>query len=222
LNNSADLPSIAEFLRILNNGDIGPIIAAIETVFNENAFNIEDYRPHQLLAGLNAPVIYTTNYDRILERVYDYLQIPCQVIITTADIIKMPPGQHTQIIKYHGSFEQPASMVLTESDYFERLEYETPVDIKLRADILGKSLLFLGYSFSDFNIRYLWFKLRKMMRGVDEAVIPGSYILLSRANRMMATYLEAMGITPLYLNDFTGKTKTEQLCRFLDLILQGR
>ena len=32
------------------------------------------------------------------------------------------------------------TIVLDESSYFERLEFETPLDIKLRSDVLGKSV----------------------------------------------------------------------------------
>ncbi|MDA7108033.1 hypothetical protein PJ022_24255 [Escherichia coli] len=35
-------------------------------------------------------------------------------------------------------------MVLDETSNFQRLEFETPLDIKFRSDVLGKSVLFIG------------------------------------------------------------------------------
>ncbi len=39
---------------------------------------------------------------------------------------------------------------------------KSAIDIKLRADILGKTLLFVGYSLSDINMRYILYKLHKL------------------------------------------------------------
>ena len=50
----------------------------------------------------------------------------------------------TRILKLHGDLDNENSLVLTETSYFERLPFESPVDIKLRSDTLGKSILFIG------------------------------------------------------------------------------
>jgi hypothetical protein len=66
-----------------------------------------------------------------------------------------------EIIKFHGDFSAPETMVLTESQYFERMALDTAMDIRLRADALGRALLFIGYSLTDVNVRYLLFLLNK-------------------------------------------------------------
>jgi len=218
LDNNTSLPSIAEYLKILNSGDISPIVAEIAGHFTRSTDDAHALAPQRLLASLSCPVVYTTNYDALIERAFAYARKPYTVIVNTEDIINSAVQKCTHIVKYHGDFEQPSSMVLTESDYFTRLEYETPMDIKLRSNILGKSILFMGYSFSDFNIRYLWFKMRKMMQGVREQNIPKSFILLTEGNKMMATLLEHRGIIPLYLSDYPGASSSERLCSFLQTI----
>ena len=52
--------------------------------------------------------------------------------------------------------------MLTEEKFFERLEFENPLDIALRALNLRKTLLFLGYDIGDVNVRYMIYKLHKM------------------------------------------------------------
>jgi hypothetical protein len=45
--------------------------------------------------------------------------------------------------------------VLTETDFLNRLSFDSPLDIKLHADALGRTVLFIGYSMTDPNIRLL-------------------------------------------------------------------
>jgi hypothetical protein len=91
----------------------------------------------------------------------------------------MAPPNTTQIVKFHGTFDDDESLVLTESSYFDRLEFESALDIKLRADMLGKCLLFVGYSLSDINIRYMLYKLHKLRRRItwEGNNIPSAYLL---------------------------------------------
>ena len=191
------------------------VLQQIRLILNEEAVFISESQPHLILAQLGAPIVYTTNYDSLIERGYDHLAIPYQIVVSTEDIIKTAGSNLTQIVKFHGSLEQEETNVLTESDYYQRLEFVTPIDIKLRADALGKSLLFMGYSFSDFNVRYLWFKLRHMLRGVNKNEVPPSYILVSKPDEITSTLLKNMGIIPIDLLEYPGETKTARLCYFL-------
>jgi len=214
-----DLLRLAEYLKIVNGGSIKEVLYQIQRILADDSVDISQSAPHILLAQLGVPIIYTTNYDHLLERGFKHVHIPCQIVVTTEDIIKATSSRCTQIVKFHGSLEQEESVVLTESDYYERLEFVTPIDIKLRSDALGKSLLFMGYSFSDFNVRYLWFKLRKMMQGVKARNIPHSYILLFRPDEITSTLLKNAGIIPIDLAEYEGMDKTEKLCSFLHLLL---
>jgi hypothetical protein len=45
---------------------------------------------------------------------------------------------------------------LSESHYEQRMRLESAMDLKLRSDILGRAILFIGYSFRDPNIAYLF------------------------------------------------------------------
>jgi hypothetical protein len=47
-------------------------------------------------------------------------------------------------------------MVLSESDYEKRLRFAEVEDQRLKSDMLGRALLFLGYSFRDWNVSYLF------------------------------------------------------------------
>ncbi len=103
-----------------------------------------------------------------------------------------------QIVKFHGDFDDDNSIVLTESSYFERLSFESPLDIKLRADALGKTILFVGYSLSDINMRLLFYKLHKLWQESPYAnARPQSYIFLTRPNPVQEAILKDRSIEPI-------------------------
>lgn len=70
----------------------------------------------------------------------------------------------TQIVKFHGDFEDDQSLVIAESDCFDRLGSTSPLDIKLWADALARTILFTAYSMSDPDIRLLLHKLATIRR----------------------------------------------------------
>jgi len=51
--------------------------------------------------------------------------------------------------------------VITDTDYFNRLAFDAPLDVKFRSDALGKTVLFIGYRMNDMNI---WLLLHNLWR----------------------------------------------------------
>lgn len=82
---------------------------------------------------------------------------PFQLIVSVGGLTRSD-GRMTEIIKFHGDFDDDGSIVLTgmvftESSYFRRMSFENPLDLRLRSDSLARPLLFLGYSLHDMNMR---------------------------------------------------------------------
>lgn len=123
-----------------------------------------DFKPsplHQEIIRMDVDVLYTTNYDDLLERAYKAAGRSVVPVITYSDLATRAPAGAVQVVKYHGDFAVPETLVLTEWQYFERMTLDTAMDVRLRADALSRSLLFIGYSLSDMNVRYLLFRLNK-------------------------------------------------------------
>lgn len=109
---------------------------------------------HRLIARLNLPRIWTTNYDRILESAYDDECMRYQVAANDADIYNLYYDKN-QIIKMHGSLttEKMTDIVLLESEYENYIYFRRGIYQLLQNDIKSKSIIYLGFSFDDPNIR---------------------------------------------------------------------
>lgn len=198
-------------------GSIGPLRSEMDRQFNPADEAIRCSATHQALIDMALPLIYTTNYDRIIERAFELREVPCYTIANIDDIAAAPP-RATHVVKFHGTFSDDASLVLTESSYFDRLEFESAMDIKLRADILGKSLMFIGYSLNDINIRYMLYKLHKLRDRVkrDVSRLPIAYLVTFGASDVQRTLLAQWDVTVV---DLDPVKKTQSMGEFLGALL---
>jgi hypothetical protein len=191
----------------------------MDRLFNPTDKAIKSSRAHNALVEMGLPLIYTTNYDRIIERAFEIKKVRCHTIANIDDIAKVPSDTRTtQIVKFHGSFDDDASLVLTESSYFDRLEFESAIDIRLRADILGKCLLFIGYSLSDINIRYMLYKLHKLRQKakLETNRLPSAYLVTFGAGEVQRTLLAQWDVMVVDLDPID---KTLSMDTFLEALL---
>jgi hypothetical protein len=198
---------------------IGPLRSEMDRLFNPSDAAIAASRSHELLVRMKLPLIYTTNYDAIIERAYALHGTKCHPVANIDDIASAPQDA-THVVKFHGTFSDDSSLVLTESNYFDRLAFESALDIKLRADMLGKTLLFLGYSLSkdDINIRYLLYKLHKLRRQVrsEPPNEPSAYLTAFGAGEVQRTLLAKWDVEVIELDPLEKTSSTEA---FLESLL---
>jgi SIR2-like domain len=173
----------------------------MERTWHPENIHIEKSSAHNAILNLNFPLIYTTNYDSWLERAFAARGAPFRKIITVADLAEIRPGE-TEIIKFHGDFEDPDSIILTESHFLRRMGLEAPLDIRLRSDSLARPILFVGYSLSDPNIRYLLYRLGQLwQQHTDAKERPASYILIVERNVVQERLLLERGVEPIVWAD---------------------
>jgi SIR2-like protein len=176
---------------------LGPLRSWMDRKWHTDETKVDASFAHQAIIDLNFPIIYTTNYDRWLEIAHQRRGKPYTKVANVGDFTKIRDGT-TQIVKLHGDFDEDHSLVLTETSYFDRLSFESPLDIKLRSDAIGKAILFVGYSLSDINVRYLLYKLHKMWADSEFAdAQPKSYVFMPRPNPIQQSILLKRGITPI-------------------------
>jgi hypothetical protein len=203
--------TLAEFYR-LKQGSIGPLRSWMDRNWTVSREKVEASRLHRLIVELDFPIIYTTNYDRNLEVAFAIHQRPFVKVANAKDVAKASDGV-TQIVKFHGDFDDDTSLVLAETDYFERLSFDSPLDIKFRADALGRPVLFVGYSMSDMNIRLLLHRLWETWnRSGYSKDRPKSFVFMPDPDPVQEAVLARWGITVLSEAEADPE---EALCSFL-------
>lgn len=213
--------TLAEFCRLENKGQMKSLWKSLDKEWHKDwrRGKIASSKLHELIATSDFDLIYTTNYDRLLELAFEHHGRPYVKIVDVGDMAKAKTGD-TQIVKFHGDFDDFNSIVLDESGYFERFAFESPLDIKLRADVLGRSVLFIGYGLTDPNIRYLFHRLAKLWKSTahNTRQQPTSYIFSYPPNPIQQRVLKEWNIEMLSSEEDDPKKALED---FLETLLRS-
>jgi hypothetical protein len=117
---------------------------------------------HYLLARWPIQTIWTTNYDQLIEDAFKEAGKRVDVKIRTQDFA-LQRARDLILYKMHGDVSQPDLAVLTKDDY-ERYDKERPLFVEhLKMDLVSKTFLFVGFSFTDPNLEYILSRVRVLL-----------------------------------------------------------
>jgi hypothetical protein len=173
---------------------------------------------HTELARLDkCPVVYTTNYDNFIERAFRLHGRDCTVVALESHMgVARSNGAACEVVKFHGDFNYPERMVVTESHYQERLAFETPMDLRFRADMLGRAVLFLGYSFGDQNVAYLFHLVNRSLQRLPSSPSGRrAYIVVSSPSDFEYSLFRARNIEVIATGDQSVSDDVAELLREL-------
>ncbi len=136
---------------------------------------------HKLLAQLPISTFWTTNYDKLMEKALENnMKLP---YVKTKDEQLRGTNHNFDAIVYklHGDVEFPEDTVITRSDY-EEFGYNKRKLFRevLEGDLLTKTFLFLGFSFSDPNFYHVIGRLRVLL---DEKNTRKHYCIMKRVKQ---------------------------------------
>lgn len=118
---------------------------------------------HEIIARLPISTIWTTNFDKLVEEGFRATRRNIDVKVRDKDIATHKKGREAVLYKMHGDIARPDEVVICKDDY-ERYVRNHPIfQNTLEGDLLSKTFLFLGFSFSDPNLDYMLGHLRSLL-----------------------------------------------------------
>jgi len=153
----SDLVALAQFHCNDNANNRSQLNQRLIEEFSREALETAN---HQILCRLPIRTYWTTNYDKVIETALDKAGKIADVKYTKAHLSTTKPKRDAVVYKMHGDVDHPSQAVLTKDDY-ER--YHVKMDqylANLKGDLISKTFIFIGFSFTDPNLDYILSRVR--------------------------------------------------------------
>ncbi|MBN1925710.1 MAG: SIR2 family protein [Prolixibacteraceae bacterium] len=150
-----DLISVAQFHKNKNNNR-NKIDEKIVNEFTDADFETEN---HRIIARLPYSTIWTTNYDDLIEDAHVKINKKVDVKSEVDDLFVNRNNRSCIVYKMHGDKDKPSKAVLLKEDYEKYYYTHEPFVSLLNSELITKSFLFVGFSFTDPNINYIFGRL---------------------------------------------------------------
>ncbi len=145
------------------------------------------------LVQLPWDVIYTTNYDQLVEKACEIMPEKAAGKLKAVFSLQKDITQFNEddIIYYklHGSIEvantDEGRLILTKSDYKHYELHRKPLFTRLKRDLLRRSFVFIGYSFQDNDFRNI---IEDCRGALDIASFPLSYAVKKGFSNVEETF----------------------------------
>jgi hypothetical protein len=156
-NRETDLVGVAQFHLNVNASNRHQLN---QLLVNEFSDLHEPSENHRLLARLPISTYWTTNYDRLVERALENAGKRVDAKYTVEQLATTKRGRDAVVYKMHGDIEHPDKAVLTKDDYERYHRTHAPFITALAGDLVERTFLFLGFSFTDPNLDYVLGRIR--------------------------------------------------------------
>lgn len=151
-----DLVSLAQYYYN-KNGNRSTINDVILEEFSKERQVDEN---HRILAQLPIFTYWTTNYDTLIEDALIEEQRVVDVKYNNKHLSITKPQRNAIVYKMHGDKSNPDETILLKDDYEKYYREHAQFITALSGDLISKTFLFLGFSFTDPNIDYILSRIR--------------------------------------------------------------
>jgi len=153
----SDLVALAQYHCNSNLGNRGRLN---QLLINELSDAAECTENHEILARLPISTYWTTNYDKLIENAISGSGKVPDTKYREKQLSFTKHGRDAVVYKMHGDIDHPDEAVLTKDDY-ETYHVNMQQFINaLSGDLVSKTFLFLGFSFTDPNLDYILSRVR--------------------------------------------------------------
>ncbi|ULG71494.1 SIR2 family protein [Macrococcus brunensis] len=127
-----------------------------------NAFtkDVETNETIKVMTKLPIETYWTTNYDSLIEDGLKANNRKPDIKITEEDLALNIKDRDAIVYKMHGDKNSPYDAVLVKDDYEMYDEKRSLFTTSLRADLISKTFLFIGFSFEDPNLERILAKIK--------------------------------------------------------------
>ncbi|TVL19006.1 SIR2 family protein [Shewanella algae] len=150
-----DLVSVAQYFCNGNNRN-----RITQSLIDELDLVTTPTRNHEILASLPITTYWTTNYDRLLEQSFHNENKIVDAKYNKDQLANTKRGRDIVLYKMHGDIENPQETTLTKDEYEKYPFTHAPFITALSGDLVSKTFLFLGFSFTDPNLDYILSRIR--------------------------------------------------------------
>jgi len=151
---------------------------------------------HSAFCKLPFDVVCTTNFDFLLEAAYSGTRY-CRPILDEDQLSVSAPKNAVTLLKLHGDVHHPNRMVATEEDYDAFLVNNPLLATYLASLLIGRTPLFIGYSFDDPDFRQIWQvlgdRLGRLRRPAFALVAEATHYDIARYERRGVSVIELPG-----------------------------
>ena len=157
IDSETDLVAIAQYHFTQQGDNRSRLNQQLVEAFSKRSVPTEN---HRILARLPISTYWTTNYDRLIENA---LEDANKIVDAKYAVSQLPITRYKRdavVYKMHGDVEHPNDAILTRYDYERYHLVMAPFIDALKGDLVSKTLLFMGFSFTDPNLDYILSRVR--------------------------------------------------------------
>ncbi len=172
---------------------------------------------HEEIFELNPEHILTTNFEDLLEQVLNKKSLPFSVVKQDVDL---PYSDNTKLlVKVHGDLDN-SDFVLKEDDYLNYSKSHPLIEAFINSVFASKVVLFIGYSFSDYNLKQIVQNVRNILGNNFQ----NAYLLSVDKNIHLShkQYLKNKGINIIDYFDAVIEEKPQDRRNYIEDFLQGK
>jgi UDP-2,3-diacylglucosamine pyrophosphatase LpxH len=167
---------------------------------------------HKILVTLPTKTIITTNWDHLIEKYFETEAKTNINVIWKDDQISIKTNPQ-KLIKMHGDLQDPSSIVFSENDYFDLLNKKTLLKDYISTIIATSTILFIGYSFSDFDFKFIFNHVGNKLGPMYKK----SYIFLPNGSDFQTEYMKGRKLTPIIYKNKNNNNNAATKAFFDDL-----
>jgi hypothetical protein len=157
VNKESDLVALAQYHLNENHSNRHNLNQLLINEFSDLKDPTEN---HLLLARLPIQTYWTTNYDRLIEKALEAGGRRVDAKYTNEQLATTRRGRDAVVFKMHGDIEHPDKAILSKDDYEKYHDTHGPFITALSGDLVEKTFLFLGFSFTDPNLDFILSRIR--------------------------------------------------------------